>query len=165
MGELSTNTSPAMRNKHPMTGTDMPDELLWSIEVPDHIDLLDPARLKETAQRSNVVIVHCTIPAGEDAGTFYIRRPTFLLDHRSRLQHQLLHTEGIGHEEMDDVVKSEGRPLHFTLYFAGLSRDCSEFDLVERSADAFPFVVRNIQRNSMDVYHVTLSERTHSTEP
>ena len=142
----------------------MPEQLLRAIKVPPHIDLLGPEYLYEAAHRTNVVIVHCTIPAEANGGDFFINRQTFLLDHRARLKYRLLHAEGIGHGDTPDVTKHAGRPLRFTLYFLGLAKDCTVFDLVERSDDLFPFEARNIQRNAQDVYHVTLCE-PNTTKP
>jgi hypothetical protein len=147
-----------MHKPHPLPGADMPDPLLRAIQLPPHIDLLGPEHLYETAHRTNVVIVHCTIPAEAGGGAYFINRHTFLLDHRARLRYRLLHAEGIGHGDTPDVSKDDDRPLHFTLYFLGLAKDCAVFDLVERSDELFPFVVRNIRRNAQDVYRVTLSE-------
>jgi hypothetical protein len=148
--------------KHtPITGADMPEPLLRAIKVPRHIDLLGPKYLHETAHRTNVVIVHCTIPADEEDGGYYINRHTFLLDHHARLRYRLLHAEGIAHEDdPDQAIKRHGRPLHFTLYFLGLAHTCAVFDLVERSDDPFPFIIRNVPRNAQDVYRVTFSQRS-----
>jgi len=42
----------------------------------------------------------------------------------------------------------------FTLVFAGLSKGCTAFDLMEIIPLPGPFVVRNIQRNKSDVYTI-----------
>lgn len=45
----------------------------------------------------------------------------------------------------------------FTLIFEGLSKECAVFDLIEMIPQAGGFEVRDIIRNSMDVYHVDLA--------
>ena len=42
----------------------------------------------------------------------------------------------------------------FTLIFGGLSKGCTQFDLMEIIPLPDPFVVRNIRRNKTDVYNV-----------
>ncbi len=114
-------------------------------------------RYRARPEGQGVVIVHCTIAAEASPGSFFIRRATALVDHATKRTYPLLHTAGIRHE-MPDVVKVAGRPLHFTLYFAGLPRSCTHFDMVERTTDAFAFTVRNMERNARDVYRVTFHE-------
>ncbi|WLD24801.1 hypothetical protein NU10_05330 [Flavobacterium dauae] len=48
------------------------------------------------------------------------------------------------------------KPLEFTLIFKGLSKSCESFDLVEIIPEEGGFEVLNINRNSSDVYYVTI---------
>jgi hypothetical protein len=45
---------------------------------------------------------------------------------------------------------------NFTLIFQGLPKDCEMFDIIEVIPEHGAFEVRNIKRNSYDVYKVTL---------
>jgi hypothetical protein len=113
--------------------------------------------LLEQAEETSIVTVHCRIE-GEAPGTeLYIQRNTFLRDRCSGECARLLHTEGMPHPPEFVVVGARG-VVHFTLYFEALPCHCSAFDLEEHSSDPFPFTMRHIERNSMDVYHVVLRE-------
>lgn len=41
-----------------------------------------------------------------------------------------------------------------TLIFRGLSKDCTEFDLVEEIPEPRGYYITNIKRNNLDVYHL-----------
>lgn len=138
---------------------DTPNEQASPVEPPRPLHPLDPEHLRELVAHVNVVIVHCTIPAEAEPGAYFIRETTYLVDHASKRLYPLLHAIGIRHEE-PDVVKLSGKPLHFTLYFTGLEKGCTRFDLVERTPDECPFIMRNIPRNARDVYRVTFSQRS-----
>jgi hypothetical protein len=113
--------------------------------------------LLEQAEETSIVTVHCRIE-GEAPGTeLYIQRSTFLRDRCSGECARLLHTEGMPHPP-EYVAVGARRVVHFTLYFEALPCHCSAFDLEEHSSDPFPFTMRHIERNSMDVYHVVLRE-------
>jgi hypothetical protein len=113
--------------------------------------------LLEQAEETSIVTVHCRIE-GEAPGTeLYIQRNTFLRARCSGTCARLLHTEEMPHPPEYVEVGARGI-VHFTLYFEALPYHCSSFDLEEHSSDPFPFNVRGIERNSMDVYHVVLHE-------
>ena len=44
----------------------------------------------------------------------------------------------------------------FTLIFGGLSKSCTQFDLMEIIPLPDPFVIHNIKRNKSDVYNVRI---------
>jgi hypothetical protein len=49
-----------------------------------------------------------------------------------------------------------GQTLIFTLVFSGLPKECKSFDLMEKIPEPGGFEIRNIRRNSTDVYHVDI---------
>ena len=94
------------------------------------------------------VTVHCKY-----IGSTRIRiwKSTFLCAHNSSHRSKLIHVDNI-------TLYPEWTPLEkvkktgFTLIFNGLPKHCDQFDLIEDIPEPGGFIVKNIKRNSSDVY-------------
>ena len=92
--------------------------------------------------------VHCKY-----IGSTRIRiwKSTFLCAHNSSYRSKLVHVDNITLYPVWtslEKVKTTG----FTLIFTGLPKDCNHFDLIEDIPEPGGFIVKNIKRNSSDVY-------------
>jgi hypothetical protein len=99
-------------------------------------------------------IVHCKhfLNAGDGVR---IWRTTFLVERPSGTKRKLIHAENISMHPTWTIMDKPGN-YHFTLYFEGLSRDCTSFDLLEEIPQPGGFIISDIPRNKQDVYRVTL---------
>lgn len=111
-------------------------------------------KVKTFQELERQTIVHCKHYLNMGDGV-RIWRTTFLIEHPSGKKRKLLHAENISMHPTWTVMDKTGN-YHFTLYFEGLSRDCTKFDLVEEIPQPGAFAVNNIPRNQQDVYRVTL---------
>lgn len=82
---------------------------------------------------------------------------TFLYDLHSDHKSELVHVENICLYPTWQDLKP-GKNYFFTLIFSGLPKSCNLFDFVEH-CDGSPgaFEVRNIKRNTSDVYYIRMS--------
>lgn len=101
------------------------------------------------------ITVHCVYNAGEEGGLIRIWKSTFLKAVGSSAQSTLIHAEGITLYPHWLVLKPWQTHV-FTLIFTPLPKDVAVFDLIEDIPQDGGFVVRNIPRNSTDVYRVHL---------
>jgi len=108
----------------------------------------------ETEEESQV-IVHCSYTSTGTGDLIRIWPTTFLLPQNSSYKCQLLHTENITLFPVWTEIPF-GKTHTFTLIFQGLPRDCVLFDLVEEIGQPGAFIIKNIRRNQMDVYHVEI---------
>ena len=111
-------------------------------------------KLRTQTDESGQVIVHC-ISQARSVYPLLLRvwRTTFLYDLNSSHKSHLVHYENISLAPEWTVIPP-GYELYYTLFFSGLPKSCTRFDLVEEIKMPFPFIVRNIRRNNADVYYV-----------
>ncbi len=102
------------------------------------------------------VIVHCNFSGSANADMIRIWKTTFLVAKNSDHKSKLIHAENISVNPLWTHV-SRGAAIYFTLFFSALPKDCTVFDLVEEINEEGGFEVRNISRNSLDVYSVQLN--------
>ncbi len=109
-------------------------------------------KVVQTLERQT--IVHCKhfLNAGDG---LRIWRSTYLIEHPGGKKRKLIHAENISMHPTWTIMDKPGN-YHFTLYFEGLSKGCTSFDLIEEIPQPGGFVVSNIQRNKQDVYRVTI---------
>ena len=115
-------------------------------------DLL--AIIKALPLEESQVVIHCIISA-PIYGEIGIRiwPTTFLYGTPSVHKSELVHFENITAYPEWQYVPA-GRSSFFTLFFSGLPKSITQFDLVEEIPESHGFEVRGIERNDTDVYYV-----------
>jgi hypothetical protein len=130
------------------------------IELPAIKPIVDPVlkeQLSTLIDDQEIVIVHCQIKAlSEDMG-IRIWKSTYLCENNSSHRSKLIHAENITIFPYWTLVNNE-QIHHFTLYFSGLSKKCTSFDLIEFIPENGGFEKLNIQRNKENIYHVNFNE-------
>lgn len=103
------------------------------------------------------VIVHCCFP-GTMFSDMLIRiwSSTFLLDESLHHKSTLIHHENISLFPYWTEVPPM-KDYWFTLVFSGLPKECKTFDLKEEIPEDGGFWVKNIKRNTTDVYKVKIN--------
>ena len=107
--------------------------------------------VKTLESEERQTIVHCKC-YGEGTDAYRIWPSTYLIEHGSDRRARLITAFNISFAPQWTLNDGRG----FTLVFEGLSKTCKSFDLIEMIPQAGGFEVFNIQRNEMDVYHVTV---------
>lgn len=113
-------------------------------------------QLHSQVQEESQVILHCAFSTVGGHELIRVQPTTYLFAAESRRRSRLLHCERISIAPHWTHVEN-GATLRFTLFFAGLPKGCRSFDLKEFSTDMEPFFVRNIRRNTSDIYHIRLT--------
>ncbi len=93
-------------------------------------------------------IIHCTY---NPMHAVRIWPSTFLIEKESGRRAKLITAFNISFAPEWTIGSLSNR---FTLIFEGLSKDCSQFDLMEIISLPEPFVGLNIQRLQSDVYNI-----------
>lgn len=106
--------------------------------------------IKTLESEERQTIVHCSCN-GDGTDAYRIWPSTYLVEHESDRRAKLITAFNISFAPQWTL--NDGRD--FTLIFEGLSKGCKSFDLIEMIPQAGGFEVFNIQRNNMDVYHVS----------
>lgn len=101
------------------------------------------------------VIIHCSIYGMDFGDAARIWKSTYLIDKKTGEKYKMLFAEGISFAPAWTLIPFN-KPLEFTLIFKGLPKSCKLFDLVEIIPEEGGFEVLNINRNSSDVYYVTI---------
>ena len=101
------------------------------------------------------VIIHCSIYAMDFGDAARIWKSTYLIDKETGKTYNLLFADGISFAPQWTLIPFN-KPLEFTLIFKGLPKSCKLFDLVEIIPEDGGFEVLNVNRNSTDVYYVTI---------
>lgn len=101
------------------------------------------------------VIIHCSIYGMDFGDAARIWKSTYLIDKKTGEKYKMLFAEGISFAPAWTLIPFN-KPLEFTLIFKGLPQSCKLFDLVEIITEEGGFEVLNINRNSSDVYYVTI---------
>lgn len=110
---------------------------------------------KTIVMERSQIYVHCHFTNGPAESGIRIWKTTFVVDRASGVRGELLHAENITYAPEWTWLPPNKRH-QFLLIFAGLPSSCTQFDLVEDIGEPNGFFVGNIQRNTTDVYHVTI---------
>jgi hypothetical protein len=126
------------------------------VKVKPEVDDEVLAAVKLSVIEESYVYVHCSFDNGalEDA-LIRIWKTTFLVDHSSAAKSRLIHAENISIAPLWTVIPDH-KTYNFILIFSALPKSCKQFDLIEEISQPGGFHVNNIQRNMLDVYHVTM---------
>lgn len=121
---------------------------------------IDPALLHELQTQiheAGQVIIHILFACNRDDTFIRIWPTTFLLDHDSDHQSELVHCENIVKAPQWQIVE-KGDSCYFTLIFSGLPRDCRSFDFIEFcGGQGGGFEIRDIARSESDIYYFRMS--------
>ncbi len=116
----------------------------------DVLASIDPQLLDDS-----VVYIHCHCGIQPEEFLIRIWKTTYLLDAVSNNKAELIHAEKISFAPQWTLIP-KGVDYSFLLIFTGLTKDCKRFDLVEEIAQPGGFYVKDIIRNTTDVYHIHL---------
>lgn len=112
--------------------------------------------LRHSLEEEKQVIVHCSFLNENMIGNLIRIWPsTYLIDSKTGSRSQLLFWDNISVFPYWTEVPPV-KEYRFTLIFSGLRGDCEVFDFVEEIPEAGGFLVKGIQRNDTDVYHILL---------
>lgn len=113
--------------------------------------------LQAMVEAERQVIVHCCFPATFIEGNLIrIWHSTFLIANDLPHKSTLLHHENISLFPFWTEVPAH-RDYWFTLIFSGLPNDCKSFSLREEIPQDGGFVVKDISRNSSDIYRIKIT--------
>lgn len=121
-------------------------------------EISDPAlqiEHKTAVLESGQIYIHCHYQNGPFESGIRIWKTTYVIDRLTGTKGELLHAEKITYAPQWTWL-APNRRYQFLLIFAALPSACTAFDLIEDIAEPYGFFVGNIQRNSTDVYHVTV---------
>lgn len=111
--------------------------------------------LAETLEEKQV-IMHCCLPASPFWGNLVrIWRSVVLEDEDSGHKSTLVHAENISYFPVWTEVPPM-KDFWFTLVFTGLPKNCKQFTLNENIPQEGGFLIKNIPRNSTDVYRIKI---------
>ena len=115
-------------------------------------DLL--AQIQNAPLEESQVIVHCIIsaPIYGDLG-IRIWPTTYLYGDPGSHRSELVHFENISAYPQWQYV-AQGQSSFFTLFFSGLPKSITSFDLIEEIPESMGFEILGVQRNESDVYYV-----------
>ena len=120
------------------------------------IDSSTRLKLAYNVQEEAQVVVHCSIKGTRIIDRIRIWKTTFLYAHNSSHKSQLVHAENITmYPIWMNLANRE--TVTFTLIFTGLPKDCVRFDMIENIPEPGGWIVKNIERNSSDVYSLDLN--------
>ena len=127
-------------------------EIIQKPKVSIDPDIL--AKIEAMPAVESQVVVHCVVsaPILGDLG-IRIWPSTYLYCVSGAHKSDLVHHENISAYPDWQYIKA-GRSGFFTLFFSGLPKSVTTFDLVEEIPESHGFEVRGIDRNQTDVYYV-----------
>jgi len=111
--------------------------------------------LQDMVSEERQVVVHFSVLATIEEDAARIWKSTFLIDSVTGVRYPMLFVEGITIAPEWTVIP-KNKPLNFTLIFKGLPERCKKFDLLEMIPEPGGFELRNIPRNTSDVYYVEM---------
>ncbi len=114
------------------------------------------AAIEPSILEDSFVYVHCSFDNSWKDALIRIWKTTFLVDRGSGAKSQLIHAENISIAPLWTIIK-DNSTHNFILIFSALPKSCTVFDLIEEIPQPGGFLVKDIQRNPRDVYHVTLA--------
>lgn len=103
------------------------------------------------------VYVHCHFKNHSSEMLIRIWSTTFLIDASSSARSKLVHPENITLAPTWTLIPGN-QEFTFLIIFSSLPKSCKQFDLVEEISQPGGFMIRNIQRNETDVYHVDIKD-------
>lgn len=122
--------------------------------IEEKIDITPELLEQINTQEEKQVIVHGSLKGYEEKEAIIRVWPTtFLIPKGSNKKCKILFHSNIAMYPQVELLEPN-TTLYFTLIFEGLPPNCKSFDIVEIITQPGAFEVRNIQRNSQDVYHV-----------
>ena len=127
------------------------------IEQPEIVTESKPkVEWKPLPEVESQVTVHCVVKNdGSPFCAIRVWRSTYLVDAASAHQSKLLHAEGIVFQPQWQMIPMTG-VARFTLIFSALPKSCKQFSFEEVIPEAGAWSVKNIKRNTMDVYNIEL---------
>jgi hypothetical protein len=120
------------------------------VEIEEIVKTKKKSKTKPLESEERQTIIHCTY---NPESAVRIWPSTFLIEKESGRRAKLLTAFNISFAP-EWTFATQGNK--FTLIFEGLSKECSQFDLMEIIPLPDPFVVRNIQRTKTDVYNISV---------
>lgn len=112
------------------------------------VETEEKTEIKTLESEERQTIVHCSC---SDDYAYRVWPTTFLIEHTTGRRARLITAFNISFAPQWTLNDGKG----FTLIFEGLSKSCSVFDLKEVIPQEGGFEIKDIQRNSMDVYRVS----------
>jgi hypothetical protein len=125
------------------------------IKVKPEVDDKVLASIEPSVLEDSYVYVHCSFDNVWEDALIRIWKTTFLVDLSSGAKSQLIHAENISIAPLWTVI-SDNKTHNFILIFSSLPKSCTQFDLIEEISQPGGFYIKGIQRNMLDVYHVTM---------
>jgi hypothetical protein len=119
------------------------------------VDMETLTSIDTDAFEDSYVYVHCYFHNTMKDALVRIWRTTYLIDQHQGSRSQLIHAENISYAPQWTIIPNNNT-FSFLLIFSALPKSCTQFDLIEDIPMPGGFVVRNIQRNQTDVYHIDL---------
>ena len=128
-----------------------------SIQTETEVQIDEATRLALSAQHAEAgqVILHVTYNSTDVMEWIRIWPTTYLVPFPESEKVQLIHAYNIGIYPKW-LVLAANKPHIFTLVFGALPKSCSSFDLWEKIPEPGGFLIRDIQRNKSDVYHLKM---------
>jgi hypothetical protein len=121
------------------------------------IDISIIENLKEVFQVESQTVLHCNYVSKRKyphGGWVNIFPTTYLVNNDQVLP--LLHAENIPIAPNYHLFNKPSELKQFTLYFPAIPKDWKQFSMVEKCKGDGGFIVKNIQRNNIGVYEVSL---------
>jgi len=125
------------------------------VKVKPDVDDKVLASIEPSVLEDSYVYVHCSFDNAWEDALIRIWKTTFLVDQSSSAKSQLIHAENISIAPLWTVI-SDNKTHNFILIFSALPKSCTQFDLIEEISQPGGFHIKSIQRNMLDVYHVTM---------
>ena len=125
------------------------------VKVKPEVDDQVLAAIEMSVLEDSYVYVHCSFDNAWEDALIRIWKTTFLVDHSSGAKSPLIHAENISIAPLWTFL-SDNKTHNFILIFSALAKSCTQFDLIEEISQPGGFHINNIQRNMLDVYHVTM---------
>jgi hypothetical protein len=125
------------------------------VKVKPQIDIEVLSSIAPATLEDSFVYVHCYFNNSFKDMLIRIWSTTFLVDAASGVRSKLIHAENISIAPMWTRIP-DGQIYSFLLVFEGLPKSCKHFDLIEDIPQPGGFEVRNISRNTTDVYHIDI---------
>ena len=128
-----------------------------SIQTETVVQIDDATRLALSAQHAEEgqVILHITYQASDVFDCIRIWPTTYLVPLPASEKVQLIQAYNIGIYPNWLTIPAN-KPHIFTLVFGALPKSCSSFHLWEKIPEPGGFLIRDIQRNKSDVYHLKM---------
>jgi hypothetical protein len=111
------------------------------------------AKFARQVEEKSFVIVHLVFAAGLDWYAVRVWPTTYLISGTTQHRSRLMHVENISLAPQWTQVPA-GKRHSCSLYFEGLPKNVTIFDLAEIIPEPGGFLFKNIMRNKSDVYMI-----------